>query len=239
MKKYSNYKNNKLNDVSRIAWTDLIPKSEKNGDINSRLSENVMITQRSKFDDSNNIINSLQSEILDLKKKLSYLSDKDKEIHKLKFELTQLSDINKKIVNSENNNQIIQNEKSKLLDEILSHKQTINNLEMKNDMLTNEIKLLKNILPTKDNHDIKINNESIDINENDMKLIQSKTIVNPEINVSKKENTINFDYDKYINIMKPKSTYKQIINTLDKYNINNNCMISKSTLQNITHDILK
>ena len=62
MKKYTNNKS----DISRIAWSDLIPKSELNNNDNNRLSENIMVSQKGKFDDSNNIINSLQSEILTL-----------------------------------------------------------------------------------------------------------------------------------------------------------------------------
>ena len=80
MKKYSNYVEN---DVTRIGWKDLVKPSDKPIQIESNLKNNIVVHKKETFENTNNIINSLQSEIIDLKRQVSYVSQKDTEIYKL------------------------------------------------------------------------------------------------------------------------------------------------------------
>ena len=246
MKKYSNYSNNK--DVSRIAWSDLVPKKDNISSENERLSENIMVSQKGKFDDSNNLINSLQSEILSLKKKLSLITDKDKEIFKLNFDIKQLRDINSKYLNSENENSIIQNDKSKLLDENNNLKDQLIKLDNTNKILKNEIYTLKNLLPNNnDTNTIKKSIDDYSINSTDQNVINESInkIYNDKTdnidNNTIKENIdiddiklIDINYEKFKKILVHKyNNLNKITYILNELDINSDCKLEKNTIRKI------
>ena len=246
MKKYSNYSNNK--DVSRIAWSDLVPKKDNISGENERLSENIMVSQKGKFDDSNNLINSLQSEILSLKKKLSLITDKDKEIFKLNFDIKQLRDINSKYLNSENENSIIQNDNSKLLDENNNLKDQLIKLDNTNKILKNEIYTLKNLLPNNnDTNTIKKSIDDYSINSTDQNVINESInkIYNDKTdnidNNTIKENIdiddiklIDINYEKFKKILVHKyNNLNKITYILNELDINSDCKLEKNTIRKI------
>jgi hypothetical protein len=253
MKKYSNYSNNK--DVSRIAWSDLVPKKDNISSENERLSENIMVSQKGKFDDSNNLINSLQSEILSLKKKLSLITDKDKEIFKLKFDIKQLRDINSKYLNSENENSMIQNDKSKLLDENNNLKDQLIKLDNTNKILKNEIYTLKNLLPNNNdtNNTIKNSIDDYSINSTDQNVINDSinkiyndkqdhidNIDNLDNNTIKEDididdiKLIDINYRKFKKILVHKyNNLNKITYILNELDINSDCKLEKNTIRKI------
>ena len=84
MKKYSNYTDN---DVTRIGFSELVTPNINNLlPENSRFEDNIFINKKEEFESTNNVINSLQSEIIDLKRQVSFINEKDKEIYRLECE---------------------------------------------------------------------------------------------------------------------------------------------------------
>ncbi len=80
MKKYSN------KDVTRIGWEDLVTRDKTQPETFKHLNSLLSVEKRESFDDTNKTINSLNDEILKLKRQLKIAQEKDTEIEKLKNE---------------------------------------------------------------------------------------------------------------------------------------------------------
>ena len=87
--------------MSTITYEDLI-KKDNNGNKNKndnyeRLQNNIFLNKRESYDDSNKIINSLNEELLSLKRKMKFVYEKDKEIQTLKQKIIEIQNANKDI----------------------------------------------------------------------------------------------------------------------------------------------
>lgn len=80
MKKYSN------KDVTRIGWEDLVTRDKSQPETFKHLNSCLSVEKRESFDDTNKTLNSLNDEILKLKRQLKIAQEKDTEIEKLKNE---------------------------------------------------------------------------------------------------------------------------------------------------------
>ena len=79
--------------MSTITYEDLV-KKDVNGDKNKndnyeRLQNNIYLNKRESYDDSNKLINSLNEELLSLKRKMKFVYEKDEEIQKLKNKINE------------------------------------------------------------------------------------------------------------------------------------------------------
>ena len=216
MKKYSNFNYDDNNDVTRIGWKELVKTSEHDID-DSRLHDNILVNQKEKFENTNDIINSLQSEILDLKKKLSFISEKDKEIYKLQNENEKINEELKLFKNNEHKYLKLQQDNEDLQRQNNDNSNNIMELEK----VKSENMFLKELLK---------NNK--DISETELKnKIDEKPNNSPEVNINrnKLQNIL-------INKIKENNEDK-INNILDKYKINTNCTVKKSLLHTILAEI--
>ena len=105
--------------MSMITYEDLVKKDKNKNENYERLQSNIFLNKRESYDDSNKIINSLNEEILLLKRKMKFVFEKDKEIEKLKL----------KIIEIEKNNK---GSDSKYMQENIALKQINESLEIKN-----------------------------------------------------------------------------------------------------------
>ena len=87
-----------FNDVERSAYSKQGSSTSMDNPVNdlnkgkpNRFETDIMLNGKTKFQDSNTIINSLQDEILTLKEKMKFVYEKDEEIQKLKYEIDKMS----------------------------------------------------------------------------------------------------------------------------------------------------
>jgi hypothetical protein len=88
----------KKNDASVLA-KDLLPLHNKKDD---RFQTDIQLNGKTRFEESNTIIKSLEEEIVSMKHKLSFVYEKDEEIGKLKETLNELKKENKELMSSSN-----------------------------------------------------------------------------------------------------------------------------------------
>ena len=141
MKKYSNTNINK--DITRIGWEDLITRDKSQPESFKHLNSCITVEKRESFDDTNKTLNNLNDEILQLKRKLKVVQEKDTEIDKLKKEnkklYEELESINKKT------DKAFQFEKEiKELKKKLESNDVNKELEKENLVLKRELHQLKN-----------------------------------------------------------------------------------------------
>ena len=116
--------------MSTITYEDLI-KKDTNGNKNKndnyeRLQSNIFLNKRESYDDSNKIINSLNEELLSLKRKMKFVYEKDKEIESLKQKIIEIGYTNK-------------DSDSKYQNENIALKQINESLQIKNDEYLSQI----------------------------------------------------------------------------------------------------
>ena len=116
--------------MSTITYEDLI-KKDKNENKNKndnyeRLQNNIYLNKRESYDDSNKIINSLNEELLSLKRKMKFVYEKDKEIESLKQNIIEIEHTNK-------------GSDSKYKNENIALKQINESLEIKNGEYLSQI----------------------------------------------------------------------------------------------------
>ena len=132
MIQYSNTNIN--NDLTRIGWKDIIKKENPTGDNSNRLISNISVNKKESFDDQNKTINSLNEQILDLKRKMTFVTEKDKEIQQLKDKNKELKDENVSLNQQIKDNNLKLNNMSDELKE----------LQKENSLLRRELHQLKN-----------------------------------------------------------------------------------------------
>jgi hypothetical protein len=88
----------KKNDASVLA-RDLLPLHNKKDD---RFQTDIQLNGKTRFEEKNTIISSLEEEIVSMKHKLSFVYEKDTEIGKLKEMMNELKKENKELVSSSN-----------------------------------------------------------------------------------------------------------------------------------------
>jgi len=166
MRRYSN-------DVTTLSFNDLVKNEEKEKNKYNRLESNIYLNKRESYDDSNKLINSLNEELLSLKRKMKFVYEKDEEIQKLKNKINELERGN---ANSDN----------KYKTENTALKLSLSSLEEKNKEYLNRIDEL--IMKEKqENHDYEEYKR-----END-KLKKDNSLLKRELNLIKKKRSIDND----------------------------------------------
>jgi len=140
-------------------------KSDKN-DGYERLQNNIYLNKKESYDDSNKLINSLNEELLSLKRKMKFVYEKDEEIQKLKNKINELERGN---ANSDN----------KYKTENTALKLSLSSLEEKNKEYLNRI----NELISSENKEVELLNE----------LKKDNSLLKRELNLIKKKRSIDND----------------------------------------------
>lgn len=224
---------NTLNDITRDAYSnkfrDIEDHSEDKVKKPVHQFDTSVFMNRETFDNSNNRINSLNEEILSLKKKLTIIIEKDKEIYELKCE------------NEKLNNQISVN--GSIVSEIEKLKSENNVLRVNNDKL--QIENMENTKTKQENELLKkkINElnselEKLSIKENyDNPDIQDIMTEDYEKNTSiENENKIDLNIDKLKDVLSSrlKSYHDKHINELiNSYNLKPNQKIDKELIEKL------
>ena len=212
------------NDVTRIGWQDLIKDKLDKNDGYKRLESNILVNKRESYDDSNKLINSLNEEILSLKRKMKFVYEKDEEIQKLKNKVNELQSNN---INSQDKCQTENitlkfslsslEEKNKeylnRINELISSEnkevELLNELKKDNSLLKRELNLLKK----REDFDVEVKvKEKVKVDIQKLKRILSKKLEN------KREDKINRLLKEY-NIVDKKEIDKNIIEKLIKETI--------------------
>ena len=107
--------------MNKITYEDLI-KIDKKGIKNQnntyeRLQSNIFLNKKESYDDSNKIINSLNEELLSLKRKMKFVYEKDTEIEKLKQKIIEIENTNSESDNKYKNENIALKEINLSLDQ--------------------------------------------------------------------------------------------------------------------------
>ena len=165
--------------MSTITYEDLV-KKDVNGDKNKndnyeRLQNNIYLNKRESYDDSNKLINSLNEELLSLKRKMKFVYEKDEEIQKLK---NKINEYERENANSD----------SKFKTENTALKLTLSSLEEKNKEYLQRIDEL--IMDEK----LENNNFELYKKEND-KLKKDNSLLKRELNLLKRKKSVNNDLD--------------------------------------------
>jgi len=190
----------------------LLTYSNSNSNNNNDYSPNIFIEKKETFEGTNNTINTLNEEIVKLKRKLSVLYDKEKEIDILKDEIKTIKkennteDMNKLIINRlESENKKYKNNNDELTSKIIMLENKSKSLEKKNIILLEKIS--KNILLNNKNTDnIKV---KVDVNK-------LKELLNKKLEI-KNDNLIH--------------------NLIKKHGITDNQEIDKKIISNIIKSI--
>ena len=165
--------------MSTITYEDLV-KKDVNGDKNKndnyeRLQNNIYLNKRESYDDSNKLINSLNEELLSLKRKMKFVYEKDEEIQKLK---NKINEYERENANSD----------SKFKTENTALKLTLSSLEEKNKEYLQRIDEL--IMEEK----LENNNFELYKKEND-KLKKDNSLLKRELNLLKRKKSVDNDLD--------------------------------------------
>lgn len=217
MRRYSN-------DVTTLSFNDLVKNEEKEKNKYNRLESNIYLNKRESYDDSNKLINSLNEELLSLKRKMKFVYEKDEEIQKLKNKVNELQSNN---INSQDKCQTENitlkfslsslEEKNKeylnRINELISSEnkevELLNELKKDNSLLKRELNLLKK----REDFDVEVKvKEKVKVDIQKLKKILSKKLEN------KREDKINRLLKEY-NIVDKKEIDKNIIEKLIKETI--------------------
>jgi len=206
-------------DVSRIGFQDLI-KNEKSNDNFERFESNISVHKKEDFDETNKTINSLNEELVQLKRKMKFVYEKDTEIQKLKSEKIllekELGETNKRL-----------NSIHELQKEIETYKNK--NDELQKELLTPNKELLKeNSLLKRELHQLKNKDE------------EDGETIDFDVEVKIKEK-MKVDIDKLKNILNRKLENKRderVDELLSKYKIRNNSQVDKDLISDMIKEII-
>jgi hypothetical protein len=177
---------NKLNfraENSSILATELLPVNNND----ERFKQNQLINGKTRYEQENTIIKSLEEEIVNMKHKLSFVYEKDEEIGKLNEDIMSLK---------------------KQLSEAISYSEDVLTLRLENNKLSDEILLLQTKLKEQNlNNELTNNNLIIKLNDKIESLedeLKSKSNITPpgKSKVIDKINDIE-DIDEMIDINVP------------------------------------
>jgi hypothetical protein len=235
LKKYSNENIflNSMNDLTRSAYSNNTKASELDNKPVNRFDTDILLNSKESFENNNNRINSLQEEILSLKRKLNIIPEKDEKIQEQKCEIEKLND--QIILNSS-----IQSELEKLksenktlrdnYDRLQLENMNNNKLKQENDMLKQKIIQLHSQLKKQEIED--------NFSESDIQDIMTEDY---EENLDSKDNLSNKEKIE-INIIQLKNVLsnrlksyhdKHIEKLIDIYNLRGKSEIEKETMEKL------
>jgi hypothetical protein len=216
MKRYSN----SIDSPERLSFQNLLNKEKKNtGNNNNRLQSSILVNSKDSFDDNNKLINSLNEEILGLKKKADLLYKRDKDIKELKKECETLNESNTKLQTKcsflEKHNDRLE-KKVKDLEDMNSNIENIDiyedlvNIRNENNLLKKNIIILKNRLSELETYNYPSEKVTINIHK-------LKDIINKKLNV------------------KNELLFNEIIK---RYKVIHNGKIDKKIIEKIIHELI-
>jgi len=235
LKKYANENIflNSMNDLTRTAYSNNTKASELDNKPVNRFDTDILLNSKESFENNNNRINSLQEEILSLKRKLNIIPEKDEKIQEQKCEIEKLND--QIILNSS-----VQGELEKLksenktlrdnYDRLQLENMNNNKLKQENDMLKQKIIQLHSQLKKQEIED--------DFSESDIQDIMTEDY---EENLDSKDNLSNKEKIE-INIIQLKNVLsnrlksyhdKHIEKLIDIYNLRGKSEIEKETMEKL------
>ena len=233
MRRYSN-------DVTTLSFNDLVKNEEKEKNKYNRLESNIYLNKRESYDDSNKLINSLNEELLSLKRKMKFVYEKDEEIQKLKNKINELERGN---ANSDNKYKI----------ENTALKLSLSSLEKKNKEYLNRIDelIMKEKQEYHDYEEYKRENDELkkdnSLLKRELNLLKKKKSVDDDITdidfdveVKVKEK-VKVDIQKLKKILSKKLENKrdnQVEGLLKKYNIIDQKEIDKDIIEKLIRKII-
>ena len=241
LKKYSNENIflNSMNDLTRSAYSNNTKASELDNKPVNRFDTDILLNSKESFENNNNRINSLQEEILSLKRKLNIIPEKDEKIQEQKCEIEKLND--QIILNSS-----IQSELEKLksenktlrdnYDRLQLENMNNNKLKQENDMLKQKIIQLHSQLKKQEIEDNFSESDIQDIMTEDYE--ENLEIETYKENKENKENKEKIE----INIIQLKNVLsnrlksyhdKHIEKLIDTYNLRGKTEIEKETMEKL------
>jgi len=215
---------NSINDLTRSAYSNNTNATDKDNNPVNRFDTDILLNSKESFDSNNQKLNSLQEEILSLKRKLFIITEKDEEIQSLKCDIEKLND-------QSNINSALSSELNKLKEENKtlrdnfdrSQLETMNNqnLQQENSMLKKKILDL--------NRKLKKEEEIEEYSETDIEDIMTEDYAKESDKIP-----INVIELKKILSNRLKSYHeKHIDNLIDTYNLQNTNSIEKETMEKI------
>lgn len=235
LKKYANENIflNSMNDLTRTAYSNNTKASDLDNKPVNRFDTDILLNSKESFENNNNRINSLQEEILSLKRKLNIIPEKDEKIQEQKCEIEKLND--QIILNSS-----IQGELEKLKSENKNLRDNYDRLQLEN-MNNNKLKQENDMLKKKIIHlhsQLKKQEIEDDFSESDIQDIMTEDY---EENLDSKDNLSNKEKIE-INIIQLKNVLsnrlksyhdKHIEKLIDTYNLRGKSEIEKETMERL------
>lgn len=237
-----------FNDIERSAYSKSgsstsmdNPANDLNKGKPNRFETDIMLNGKTKFQDSNTIINSLQDELLSLKEKMKLVYEKDEEIQKLKYEIDKMSKEASELVSNRQELFRLKEENRSLRDEMDRSKENV----MKISRLEGENRMLKEKLSIDDSNSLEEDN-SLETDEIEKRILFEE---DDKLQIEIKEETVEEMKDDLIHINifnlknvlanRLKSTHEQHIdNLIQQYNIENNSKISKSIMEKMLKEAI-
>lgn len=240
-----------FNDVERSAYSKQGSSTSMDNPVNdlnkgkpNRFETDIMLNGKTKFQDSNTIINSLQDEILTLKEKMKFVYEKDEEIQKLKYEIDKMSKEASELASNRQELFRLKEENRSLRDEVekgRGNEMKISRLESENTMLKEKLKDSLDSLEkdnTLEKEDVKYEaDKGILLEEDDKLQIEIKEERVEEI----KDDLIHINIYNLKNVLakRLKSTHERHIdNLIQQYKIENNSKISKSIMEKMLKEAI-
>ena len=232
LKKYANENIflNSMTDLTRTAYSNNTKASDLDNKPVNRFDTDILLNSKESFENNNNRINSLQEEILSLKRKLNIIPEKDEKIQEQKCEIEKLNDqiilnssIQGELEKSKSENKTLRDNYDRLQLENMNN----NKLKQGNDMLKKKIIELNSQLKKK-----KIEDE---FSESDIQDIMTEDYEDNLDNSSNKEKIeINIIQLKNVLSTRLKSYHdKHIENLIDTYNLRGKNEIDKDIMEKL------
>ena len=231
IKKYSNENIflNSLNDLTRSAYSNNTNANSSDKTIN-RFDTDILLNSKESFETNNSRLNSLQEEILSLKRKLNVIPEKDEkiqgqkcEIEKLNDQITLNSSIQSELQKLKSENKTLRDNYDRLQLENMNN----NKLKQENDMLKKKIIELNSQLKKKEIEDEFSESSIQDIMTEDYEdnIEKDNNKEKIEINIIQLKNVLSNRLKSYHD--------KHIENLIDTYNLRGKNEIDKDIMEKL------
>lgn len=235
IKKYSNENIflNSLNDLTRSAYSNNTKANSLDNKPVNRFDTDILLNSKESFESNNSRLNSLQEEILSLKRKLNVIPEKDEKIQEQKCEIEKLNDqitlnssIQSELQKLKSENKVLRDNYDRLQLENMNN----NKLKQENNMLKKKIIELNSQLKKKEIED--------EFSESDIQDIMTEDYEDNLDNSSNKEKVEKIE----INIVQLKNVLsnrlksyhdKHIENLIDTYDLRGKTQIDKEIMEKL------
>jgi septal ring factor EnvC (AmiA/AmiB activator) len=232
IKKYSNENIflNSLNDLTRSAYSNNTKANSLDNKPVNRFDTDILLNSKESFESNNSRLNSLQEEILSLKRKLNVIPEKDEKIQEQKCEIEKLNDqitlnssIQSELQKLKSENKTLRDNYDRLQLENMNN----NKLKQENDMLKKKIIELNSQLKKKEIEDEFSESDIQDIMTEDYEdnLDNSPNKEKIEINIVQLKNVLSNRLKSYHD--------KHIENLIDTYNLRGKTQIDKEIMEKL------